>query len=161
MKTKNSVFQSPVFLILQQTFSGFWNSDSLTVYMGRFRHNNARTQEAVYLKIVTILTCMSTLPIVPHAITKGIFFLPLPFFFPRQKCSHRFIVDEKHFFWSMGKAHVWELEVRIRGTINISDDMIMMMMMMMMMIIMMMMMIDFNTYDMARFLGSRIYLLFH
>ena len=59
----------------------------------------------------------------------------------------------------MGKAHVWELEVRIRGTINISDDMIMMMMMMMMMI--MMMMIDFNTYDMARFLGSRTYLLFH
>ena len=60
--------------------SGFWNSDSLTVYMGRFRHNNARTQEAVYLKIVTMLTCMSTLPIVPHAITKGIFFLPQPFF---------------------------------------------------------------------------------
>ena len=84
-----------------------------------------------------------------------------PFFFPRQKCSHRFIVDEKHFFWSMGKAHVWELEVRIRGTINISDDMIMMMMMMMMMMMIMMMMIDFNTYDMARFLGSRIYLLFH
>ena len=55
----------------------------------------------------------------------------------------------------MGKAHVWELEVRIRGTINISDDMIMMMMMMMMM------MIDFNTYDIARFLGSRTYLLFH
>ena len=83
-----------------------------------------------------------------------------PFFFPRQKCSHRFIVDGKHFFWSMGKAHVWELEVRIRGTINISDDMIMMMMMMMMMMIMMMM-IDFNTYDMARFLGRRTYLLFH
>ena len=77
-----------------------------------------------------------------------------PFFFPRQKCSHRFIVDGKHFFWSMGKAHVWELEVRIRGTINISDDMMMMMMMMMMMI-------DFNTYDMARFLGRRTYLLFH
>ena len=54
----------------------------------------------------------------------------------------------------MGKAHVWELEVRIRGTINISDDMMMMMMMMMMMI-------DFNTYDMARFLGRRTYLLFH
>ena len=96
-----------------------------------------------------------------------------PFFFPRQKCSHRFIVDGKHFFWSMGKAHVWELEVRIRGTINISDDMIMMMMMMMMMMMtmmmmmmmmmmmIMMMMIDFNTYDMARFLGRRTYLLFH
>ena len=54
----------------------------------------------------------------------------------------------------MGKAHVWELEVRIRGTINISDDMMMMMRMMMMMI-------DFNTDDIARFLGSRIYLLFH
>ena len=141
-------------MILQQTFSGFWNSDSLTVYMGRLRHNNAITQEAVYLKIVTMLTCMSTLPIVPHAITKGISFLPLPFFFFRQKCSHRFIVvDEQHFFRSMGKAHVWKLEVRIRGTTNISDDMIMMMMMVMM--------IDFNTYDIARFLGSRTYLLFH
>ena len=51
----------------------------------------------------------------------------------------------------MGKAHVWELEVRIRGTINISDDMMMMMMMM----------IDFNTYGISRFLGSRTYLLFH
>ena len=53
----------------------------------------------------------------------------------------------------MGNAHVWELEVRIRGTINISDDMMMMMMMMMM--------IDFNTYHMARLLGCRTYLLFH